>query len=381
MYSYRTMECVKQTSIPSNVITCIKSSKIDAPSNTLIEYKVEDNTDTEKVVSPSSKVPYLAHTDKNIQEYVAQLERAYATKSKFPSAMPSGGFHSFITQVDPITPSRNTKISWKNFTHEMSQPGQKHWSATRSIDGSLTAYNGGAVYFSIYIKNYALLMWNIESYTHYDVNDELWTACHPRYDAGDGWSDKHIKRSIITFSGDPHVFRNFAVNKHVYNSKPPYALIGSNHIQNTSVKFIKIDPTTSTLGQYGEFSGSTRGGIGYTPDIFNISSDWTKRSGWVYAMTTLAHRWDPENYDTSTRGIKIGLTTVNVFGRKKQLQTDNERKLTVITTIYTSNPTAVERYLHRMYTTASKRLSGEWFYITWPETVSMFKHIDTVINA
>lgn len=69
--------------------------------------------------------------------------------------------------------------------------------------------------------------------------------------------------------------------------------------------------------------------------------------------------------------VKIGMTRGPVEKRMKQLQTGNPRKLCIIAVVYVRDALAVEKQLHKKYTT--RHNFGEWYNFDNSELPKLIK--------
>jgi hypothetical protein len=338
-----------------DVLRSVKTGAVILPTSSKIENSIKITTSTieKKEPSPGSlEYDMDQHRKRRIAEYTAE--------NKPPLILPHIGLGVFICQIE-ADKKHESNIDMKyNFSQDT-----MYWSGTNSSFSDFKHYKNGFKYFAALFKaTNELHIWKINNM--FEMERGQPKSAHPRYGR---WSDKHINRPIIAFSGISYVNRNFKMSM-LRNTQSPNNVCGLGHFQGNTVKYVNF--TNAVLSDLEPR---------IMPDIFTRDdiSDWESGvSGWVYAIGTIKHlREGGTFWDNSQRGIKIGFTRVSVMGRKKQLNT-GDRYLKVVCCIPTNKPRAVETYLHNKL--ADKRLNGEWFKITERDVITEFNHIADVIN-
>ena len=90
------------------------------------------------------------------------------------------------------------------------------------------------------------------------------------------------------------------------------------------------------------------------------------KPGWVYFIITLPSRFEEITNLDGRINVKIGLTTVNLEKRRRQLKTGCPQDLFIYNSIYTADSRFLEGLLHDDYKDRRK-LGSEWFRMTLEE--------------
>jgi hypothetical protein len=135
---------------------------------------------------------------------------------------------------------------------------------------------------------------------------------------------------------------------------------------------------TESKGGKAEYRGGKaeyRGGKAeYKEESFTEKTNWDKKSGWVYAIIEIPHLYERELAENDIRTVKIGITTVDLTGRRRQLNTGNPRDLYVDRSIKCSDPKKVEKYLHDTF--GELKCRGEWYFLTLIEMRSLYDFVN-----
>lgn len=120
--------------------------------------------------------------------------------------------------------------------------------------------------------------------------------------------------------------------------------------------------------------------IAYEEDPFTKGPNWNKwnKPGWVYAIIEMHDRFErgPPIADDERRRIKMGITTVNLTRRRRQLNTGNGRVLEVDRSIRCPDPKKLEKYLHDCFT--ERHIHGEWYHISLTEIRKLYDFVNSM---